>query len=38
VGEGWYALSNHVVSRLAGREGFARLDAASGRPASEDAT
>jgi N-acetyl-1-D-myo-inositol-2-amino-2-deoxy-alpha-D-glucopyranoside deacetylase len=36
VGEGWYALSNHVVSRLAGREGFARLDAASGRPTSED--
>ena len=36
VGEGWYALSNHVVSRLAGREGFARLDAATGRPTSED--
>ncbi len=36
VGDGWYALSNHVVSRLAGREGFARLDAASGRPTSED--
>lgn len=36
VGDGWYALSNHVVSRLAGREGFARLDAASGRPIPED--
>ena len=36
VGDGWYALSNHVVSRLAGREGFARLDAATGRPTSED--
>ena len=36
VGEGWYALSNHVVSRLAGREGYARLDAATGRPTSED--
>jgi N-acetyl-1-D-myo-inositol-2-amino-2-deoxy-alpha-D-glucopyranoside deacetylase len=37
VGDGWYALSNHVVSRLAGREGYARLDAATGRPTSEDA-
>ena len=36
VGEGWYALSNPVVSRLAGREGYARLDAATGRPTSED--
>jgi len=36
VGDGWYALSNSVVSRLAGREGYARLDAASGRPTSED--
>ena len=36
VGEGWYALSNHVVSRLAGREGYARLDAATGRPTSQD--
>ena len=35
VGDGWYALSNHVVSRLAGREGYARLDAATGRPTSE---
>ena len=37
VGDGWYALSNHVVSRLAGREGYARLDAATGRPTSEGA-
>ena len=37
VGDGWYALSNHVVARLAGREGFARLDAATGRPVSEGA-
>ena len=37
VGEGWYALSNHVVSRLAGREGYARLDAATGRPIPEGA-
>jgi len=36
VGDGWYALSNHVVSRLAGREGYARLDAATGRPTRED--
>jgi len=26
VGDGWYALSNHVVSRLAGREGYGRFD------------
>jgi len=38
VGDGWYALSNHVVSRLAGREGYARLDAATGRPTSEGAS
>lgn len=37
VGDGWYALSNNVVSRLAGREGYARLDAATGRPVSEGA-
>ena len=37
VGEGWYALSNHVVSRLAGREGYARLDAATGRLVTEGA-
>jgi N-acetyl-1-D-myo-inositol-2-amino-2-deoxy-alpha-D-glucopyranoside deacetylase len=35
VGDGWYALSNDVVSRLAGREGYARVDAATGRPVSE---
>ncbi|HYN68256.1 MAG TPA: N-acetyl-1-D-myo-inositol-2-amino-2-deoxy-alpha-D-glucopyranoside deacetylase [Ornithinibacter sp.] len=32
VGEGWYALSNRVVSRLAGREGYALIDPATGRP------
>jgi N-acetyl-1-D-myo-inositol-2-amino-2-deoxy-alpha-D-glucopyranoside deacetylase len=37
VGQGWYALSNHVVSRLAGREGYARLDAATGRPTPQGA-
>ena len=37
VGDGWYALSNNVVSRLSGREGYARLDAATGRPVSEGA-
>jgi N-acetyl-1-D-myo-inositol-2-amino-2-deoxy-alpha-D-glucopyranoside deacetylase len=37
VGEGWYALSNHVVARLAGREGYARLDPSTGRPRSEGA-
>ena len=37
VGDGWYALSNHVVSRLAGREGYARLDAATGRPTPQGA-
>ncbi len=37
VGDGWYALSNSVVSRLSGREGYARLDAATGRPVSEGA-
>ena len=37
VGDGWYALSNHVVARLAGREGYARLDAATGRPTTEGA-
>ena len=37
VGDGWYALSNHVVSRLAGREGYARLDAATGRPSTQGA-
>jgi len=37
VGEHWFALSNHVVSRLAGREGYARLDASTGRPVTEGA-
>ena len=37
LGEGWFALSNHVVARLAGREGFARLDPSSGRPVGEGA-
>jgi N-acetyl-1-D-myo-inositol-2-amino-2-deoxy-alpha-D-glucopyranoside deacetylase len=31
VGEGWFALSNRVVGRLAGREGFARVDLRTGR-------
>jgi N-acetyl-1-D-myo-inositol-2-amino-2-deoxy-alpha-D-glucopyranoside deacetylase len=35
VGSGWYALSNHHVFRLAGREAYARLDPASGRPLPE---
>ena len=30
VAEGYYALSNDVAARLAGREGFARLDPATG--------
>jgi N-acetyl-1-D-myo-inositol-2-amino-2-deoxy-alpha-D-glucopyranoside deacetylase len=37
VGEGWYALSNRYVFRLAGREGYARLDPATGRPVPEGA-
>jgi N-acetyl-1-D-myo-inositol-2-amino-2-deoxy-alpha-D-glucopyranoside deacetylase len=36
VGDGWYALSNHVVSRLAGREGFARLDPDTGQPVRQE--
>ena len=36
VGDGWYALSNHVVARLAGREGFARLDPETGRPVRQE--
>ncbi len=32
VGQGWFALSNHVVGRLAGREGYARLDPSTGDP------
>jgi N-acetyl-1-D-myo-inositol-2-amino-2-deoxy-alpha-D-glucopyranoside deacetylase len=30
VYEGYYALSNHIVSRLSGREGFARFDPVAG--------
>ena len=30
VGEGWFALSNDVASRLSGREGYALLDPATG--------
>ena len=30
VGEGCYALSNNIAARLAGREGFALLDPATG--------
>jgi N-acetyl-1-D-myo-inositol-2-amino-2-deoxy-alpha-D-glucopyranoside deacetylase len=30
VGEGCYALSNGIAARLAGREGYARLDPATG--------
>lgn len=32
VFDGYYALSNHVAARLAGREGFARVDPGTGRP------
>jgi N-acetyl-1-D-myo-inositol-2-amino-2-deoxy-alpha-D-glucopyranoside deacetylase len=31
VGEGFYALSNHIAVRLSGREGFAQFDPAAGR-------
>jgi N-acetyl-1-D-myo-inositol-2-amino-2-deoxy-alpha-D-glucopyranoside deacetylase len=37
VGPGWYALSNRHVFRLAGREGYARLDPATGHPVPEGA-
>ncbi|MGG5261043.1 N-acetyl-1-D-myo-inositol-2-amino-2-deoxy-alpha-D-glucopyranoside deacetylase [Phycicoccus avicenniae] len=37
VGDGWYALSNRHVFRLAGREGYARLDPSTGRPLPEGA-
>lgn len=30
VGDGWFALSNDVAARLAGREGYARLDPVTG--------
>ena len=36
VGDGWYALSNHVVSRLAGREGYRPDLDAGDRPAVRD--
>jgi N-acetyl-1-D-myo-inositol-2-amino-2-deoxy-alpha-D-glucopyranoside deacetylase len=36
VGNGWFALSNDVVSRLPGREGYARLDPRSGTLAAAD--
>ena len=32
VFDGYYALSNHLAARLSGREGFAVLDPATGRP------
>ncbi len=38
VGDGWYALSNRHVFRLSGREGYAPLDPATGRPVPEGAT
>lgn len=37
VGDGWYALSNRFVFRLAGREGYAPLDPSTGRPVAEGA-
>jgi N-acetyl-1-D-myo-inositol-2-amino-2-deoxy-alpha-D-glucopyranoside deacetylase len=37
VGDGWYALSNRYVFRLGGREGYAVLDPATGRPVPEGA-
>lgn len=30
--EGTYALSNRIAARLSGREGYARLDPATGQP------
>ena len=38
VGEGWYALSNDVAARLAGREGYALIDPATGNLAPGDGT
>ncbi|PKW26194.1 PIG-L family deacetylase [Phycicoccus duodecadis] len=35
LGAGWYALSNHHVFRLAGREAYALLDPDTGRPLPE---
>jgi N-acetyl-1-D-myo-inositol-2-amino-2-deoxy-alpha-D-glucopyranoside deacetylase len=31
VHDGYYSLSNHIVSRLSGREGFAQFDPVAGR-------
>lgn len=36
LGRGWYTLSNRVAARLAGREGFALVDLATGGLASDD--
>lgn len=30
VGDGWFALSNNIAARLAGREGYAQLDPSTG--------
>ncbi|MGL5864403.1 MAG: N-acetyl-1-D-myo-inositol-2-amino-2-deoxy-alpha-D-glucopyranoside deacetylase [Dermatophilaceae bacterium] len=38
VGDGWFALSNSVASRLAGREGYARIDPATGRSMDRERT
>lgn len=35
VGAGWFVLSNRVASRLAGREGFVRMDLMTGGPAAD---
>jgi N-acetyl-1-D-myo-inositol-2-amino-2-deoxy-alpha-D-glucopyranoside deacetylase len=32
VHDGYYSLSNHIAARLSGREGFARIDPATGAP------
>ncbi len=37
VGDGWFVLSNRVASRLSGREGFARVDLATGALVPRDA-
>ena len=36
VGQEWFVLSNHIASRLAGREGFARVDLATGETVPAD--
>ncbi|KGN33672.1 1D-myo-inositol 2-acetamido-2-deoxy-alpha-D-glucopyranoside deacetylase [Knoellia sinensis KCTC 19936] len=38
VGDGWFALSNDIAARLAGREGYAVLDPVTGALAPGDAT